>query len=200
MKKLTYLVAVFALFLTGCASTSMKVAEKQTISKPAATESQVVFMRSAFLGQAIAGSLYEVKGDDLVFIGLINNNTKIAYNTTPGKHTFMVIGEAADFLEADLTAGKTYHALVTPRMGAWSARFSLWPMSKRADAEHKLNSEEFDKVFAKAKLVEMNPESEAWYAKAKADVVKKKDKYLPVWNQKSAADLAKRTLQPGDGL
>ena len=200
MKKLTYVVAALALLLTGCASTSMKVAEKQMVTKPGAEEAQVVFMRSAFLAQAITGSLYEVKGEELEFIGLIANNTKIVYKTTPGKHRFMVIGESADFLEADLVAGKTYHALVTPRMGVWSARFSLWPMSNRADAEHKVNSEEFDKVFSNSKLVELNPESEAWFAKAKGDVQKKKDKYILEWEKKSASALAKRTLQPDDGV
>ena len=34
---------------------------------------------------------------------------------------FSVVGEAADFLEADLAAGKTYYIQVAPRMGAWKA-------------------------------------------------------------------------------
>lgn len=41
----------------------------------------------------------------------------------------MVVSEAADFMDAELETGKTYYALVTPRLGVWKARFSLRPMT-----------------------------------------------------------------------
>ena len=134
------------------------------------------------------------------FIGVMANGTKIAYPTTPGKHTFMVVSEAADFMEADLVAGKTYYALVTPRMGLWKARFSLWPISNDPEAAHSLKSKDFKGWVEDTDLVTNSPKSLAWYERVKASVEKKRASYWPVWQEKSAEAVAERTLKPTDGL
>ena len=184
----------------GCASNPMLVAQNQAIEPPAANESQVVFLRSSFLGAAINASLYEVTEDATKYIGIISNGVKIAYKTAPGKRRFMVVSEAADFMEAELLPGKTYYSVVTPRMGTWKARFSLWPV--RGDGTSKFNTtnNEFKSLMSNTKLMQESPKSNQWFENNKNSVEAKKVKYLPVWDQKSPEDVAQRTLNPQDGV
>lgn len=188
------------LLLAGCASNPMAPVADQTLPPAAADSAQVVFMRDAYTGKAIVSSLYDVTDGKTRFIGVMANGTKIAYPTTPGKHTFMVVSEAADFMEADLVAGKTYYALVTPRMGLWKARFSLWPISNDPEAAHSLKSKDFKGWVEDTDLVTNSPKSLAWYERVKASVEKKRASYWPVWQEKSAEAVAERTLKPTDGL
>ncbi len=188
------------LLLAGCASNPMEPVADQTIPAAAPDKAQVVFMRDAYTGKAIVSSLYDVTDGKTQFIGVMANGTKIAYPTTPGKHTFMVVSEAADFMEADLVAGKTYYALVTPRMGLWKARFSLWPISNDPEAAHSLKSKNFKGWVEDTDLVTNSPKSLAWYERVKASIEKKRAEYWPVWQEKSADAVAERTLKPSDGL
>ncbi len=187
------------LIMVGCASNPMSISSTQTLNKPSSEETQVVFMRSSFVGSAINSSLYDVTSGEPVFIGIMANDTKISYTTTPGKHTFMVVSEAADFLEADLSAGKTYHSLVTPRMGFWKARFSLWPIKNDPNAEHNLQSNEFKGLIKDTKLVENSDKSNAWFQKNLKSVKQKFQEYWAVWTKKSNDDIEKRSLAPEDG-
>ncbi|AOA05466.1 MULTISPECIES: hypothetical protein [Pseudomonas] len=189
-----------SLLLAGCASNPMAPVADQAVQAPSPDMAQVVFMRDAYTGKAIVSSLYDVTDGQTRFIGVMANGTKIAHPTTPGKHTFMVVSEAADFMEADLVAGKTYYALVTPRMGLWKARFSLWPISNEPDAAHSLKSNNFKDWVEDTDLVTNSPKSLAWYQRVKASVEKKRAEYWPVWQEKSAEAIAERTLKPTDGL
>ena len=188
------------LLLAGCASNPMDPVADQTVQPPAPGMSQVVFMRDAYTGKAIVSSLYDVTDGKTQFIGVMANGTKIAHPATPGKHTYMVVSEAADFMEADLVAGKTYYALVTPRMGLWKARFSLWPISNDPEASHSLKSKNFKEWVEDTEMVTNSPKSLAWYERVKASVEKKRAEYWPVWQEKSADAVAERTLKPTDGL
>ena len=142
MKILKFAVVLYGLFLVGCASNPMSVSSGVAANRPASNQAQVLFMRDSFVGSAIRASIYDVSGKEPVFIGILNNGTKVAYNTLPGKHTFMVVSEAADFMEADLSARRTYYSIVTPRMGAWKARFSMWPI-KQSGSKYRLDTMTF---------------------------------------------------------
>lgn len=61
-------------------------------------------MRPSNYGGAIQVTVF----DDTRYIATVSADTHVAYQAEPGKHTFMVVSEAADFMNADLTAGKTY--------------------------------------------------------------------------------------------
>ncbi len=187
-------------FMVGCASNPMKVADEQSLKKASSKESQIVFMRSSFIGSAINATVYDVTNNQTKFLGVLANGTKIAYSTHPGKHTFMVVSEAADFLEAEMSAGKTYYSIVTPRMGAWKARFSMWPIRNDTSSEYNTNSSEFQSWLSNTKLVTNTEASENWFKKNAASVKEKQSEYYKVWQQKSAADLAERTLNRDDGL
>ena len=109
MRALYVFALLGTLLLTGCAGNPMTPVADQTLPAAAPDMAQVVFMRDAFTGKAITSSLYEVTDGKTRFIGVMANGTKIAHPVTAGKHTFMVVSEAADFMEADLVAGKTYY-------------------------------------------------------------------------------------------
>ncbi|VUD69359.1 hypothetical protein TDB9533_04726 [Thalassocella blandensis] len=188
------------LLFAGCASNPMIVAPQQTVQQPDNDKSQVVFMRSSFVGSAINASLYDVTNGEIKYLGIIANNTKIAYETTPGKHTFMVVSEAADFMEAELGTGKNYFSIATPRMGAWKARFSLWPIKKGSNSEYHTDMPECQTWVSNTKLMENTAQSKAWYEKNKNSVKQKYDKYYPAWKNKSEAEIEKRTLNIDDGL
>ncbi len=161
---------------------------------------EVVFMRSSMAGKFVKSSIYEVTGNETKFIGILGNKKKITYQTTPGKHTFMVVSEAADFMEADLLEGKTYYSIITPRMGAWKARFSMWPIHNGGAGKYQVDSKDFKKWMKKAKDHQPGEKDQKWYQKHQDSIAKKRLKYWPVWQDKSAEDLALRTLKPSDGL
>lgn len=199
MKSLKLAITLFGLLLVGCASNPMSISPSGTIERPKADQAQVVFMRDSFVGSAIAASIYDVTGDEPVFIGILNNGTKLAYSTLPGKHRFMVVSEAADFMEADLSAGRTYYSIVTPRMGTWKARFSMWPI-KKSGSQYRLDSADFRNWSQSTRLAVMTPKARSWYAANRNSVIAKQQEYLVVWQRKSKAELELRTLSPEDGL
>ena len=184
MKKLTLVIALLTLCSTLLASEE---------------ETTIVFMRSSVVGAAIKATIYEITEDETIFIGIMKNKTKINYVTSTGKHTFMVVSEAADFMEADVAAGKTYYAMVTPRTGAWKARFSLIPIRNGGATNFSTDSKKFEKWKSKTKLVTTDDNARAWYEAHKDSVLEKRTKYWQKWQQKSAAELSERTLLITDG-
>lgn len=187
-------------FFTGCASNPMAVSIQQELQRPQSNESQVIFLRSSFLGSAIGSSLYDVTNGDIKFLGVLANGTKLSYKTTSGKHVFMVVAEAADFMEADLDSGKNYFSIATPRMGLWKARFSLWPIKKDPGAKFHTEMPEFNKWISNTKLVSNTDMSRVWYERNKESVNSKYKKYWPEWQNITAENLLKRTLEPKDGM
>jgi hypothetical protein len=170
-----------ALFLSACASSHMVVVEEGArVTRPESGKALVYFVRPTSFGGAIQATLYD--GDD--YLGTISAHTHLAYQAKPGKHLFMVIGENADFMQADLTEGKTYSAVVQPRMGVWKARFSFQPASG------------MDQLGA-TKQVAVSEEGRIWAKENAASVQEKKAEYLPKWQNKS--DNAKQTLRAESG-
>jgi hypothetical protein len=198
----TKLLALLAatLFATGCASNKMIDAPEQQVIAPPADKAQIIFLRSSFVGSAIQSVVYDATDGGAEFIGILSNGKMLSYTVDPGNHMFMVVSEAADFMEANLVGGKTYYAIVTPRMGAWRARFSMSPVRNGGPGEFQYDSSEFRDWIADAEFSQNTPESNAWARENHASVKEKQADYLEVWQQKSAADLAERTMNPDDGI
>lgn len=194
------LTLITVILVSGCASNPMAVSPQQELQKPTSSEAQVIFMRSSFVGSAISASLYDVTSGNIEFIGVIANGTKLSHKTTSGKHVFMVVSEAADFMEANLDPGKNYFSIATPRMGAWKARFSLWPIKNDPNAEFHTKMPNFNNWVANTTLVENTEKSKSWYENNKNSVRSKYEEYWPVWQNKTAEDISKRTLSPQDGM
>lgn len=188
------------LLASGCASTKMAVKSDQQVAAPTSDSAQIVFLRSSFVGSAIQASIFDVTSGEPHFIGILSNATKLAYEVQPGEHVFMVVSEAADFMEANMLGGKTYFAMVTPRMGAWKARFSMHPVRNGGPGEFQYSSERFQGWLAQTKFVANTPESEAWFKENLNSIKSKQADYWKVWQQKSESDLKERTLNPDDGI
>jgi len=161
----------------------------------AVADSKVVFLRATNFGGAIAASVFDVtEAGPPKFIGIINRGNKLAYPVKAGLYTFMVVSEAADFMQATVVGGKTYYALVTPRMGVWKARFSFKPV--RGD---ELDGNQFAAWDRGTRLVANTPKTLAWAKDNAADIADKRDRYLPEWTSKPASDRAAQTLNAEDG-
>jgi len=167
----------------------------QDIPKAEEGKALVIFMRPSNLGGLIKSVVYDVTTDENKIVGILPMGKKIAYNVDPGEHNFMVVAENADFMAANLEAGKTYYSVAKIRYGALTARFSLFPVRKT-----KFDGEEFKKWNAKTELVDTRKKSEAWAKKKSRKVQKKRDKYHAKWMQKSDSDKATYTLNKEDGL
>jgi hypothetical protein len=185
-------IVLLAIGLGACGGAAMIKADQEPTIRQG--ESMVVFMRSTFVGSAISASVFDVSGPETKFIGLVNNGTKIAYPVTPGEHTFMVISESADFMQARILPGRTYYALVTPRIGVWKARFSFRPVR-----QNELSGSEFSGWNSATHFVVNSPESQNWAAQNAADIASKRNQYWPEWNNKPANDRASQSLNPDDG-
>lgn len=201
MKRLIILIAALGLagLLGGCATTSALMAPSSTTPQPSADKALVVFMRPSVYGGAIQASVYDTSGGHDTFIGVVSARTKVAYEATPGTHLFMVVGENADFMNADLVAGKTYYVLVKPRMGMWKARFSLIPIHDDASAKYNVKSTDFAEWQQATHFVTTSPAANAWYEGHAADISAKQAEYMQKWNAASDEQKAELTLHANDG-
>jgi len=200
MKTKFLILMLIVLFASGCASSKMIDSTTQELVTPSADKAQIVFIRSSFVGSAIQSSIFDVTSGDAQFIGILSNAKKLFYLVDPGKHTFMVTSEAADFMKASMVGGKTYYAMITPRMGAWKARFSMLPVRNGTGGEFQYDSERFQGFLKGSQFSENTPESTAWYEENSANIATRQAEYWAVWQQKSEADQKERTLNPDDGV
>jgi hypothetical protein len=176
---------------SGCARRSALVNYAPTsgyrFSPPPPDKALVVFLRPAFLGYAISAAVYE----DDKFLGIVMRHSYIEHLTPPGKHLYMVVSEAADFLGADLQGGKIYFVQVVPRMGAWRARFSLHPITP-SGSEWEVLPDWLDRSYRAV----LNQDGIEWARENDESVKEKKDDYLPVWEEKPE----RPELRPADGV
>ncbi|MGL1936853.1 MAG: hypothetical protein OCD01_17630 [Fibrobacterales bacterium] len=169
------LILIISILFFGCAAPRMNLSQVVT-NEPSIQEDQslVYFIRPSKVGYAVHSAVY----DDSEFIGFVPYQQKLPYITKPGKHRFMVVSEAADFIDADLLPGKTYYIRVVPRMGFWRARFSLSAVTKR---QHNGVAKDW---IENARLIKNNSKAKQW-ANENSDSVKKKEAaYLKKWLSK----------------
>lgn len=181
-----------ALSVVGCVSPSPNMKQSQvTNTAPAvkADKALVYFIRPNHLGWAINAAVY----DDKTFIGFVPYNQKLPYYAEPGEHVFSVVSEAADFLKADLAAGKTYYIDVQARMGVWRARFSLAPVTA-ADLQNPKMKQSIDE----AQVIENKPSASEWAESNKASVEQKQKDYYEKWMAKPESE--RPSLSKGDGI
>lgn len=173
----------FALLLQACASERMRELDlaPPLVTSPSTDKATVVFLRPSYFGGAIQSSVFDITDGSIELVGIVSAGRKVAYGSKSGQRRFMVAGEAADFMDADLQAGKTYYARVEPRMGLFKARFAFVPVAASApELEGELNS---------CKWVDNTPASYAWAAESMPSLKEKLASYLPDWEKDSAKAL-----------
>lgn len=130
----------------------------------------IVFMRPGkFVGAAIAVPVFEVTGEDIRFVGIVDAGGKLAYSVPAGEHVFMTTVFGGDsgvrFQKADVKAGKAYYFRAHIINGLWG----LEPV--RAS---ELSGSEFKSWDKKTRLIENSPKSLAWGEDNLADAKRKK--------------------------
>lgn len=186
---------LFMLWL-GCAGRTATMRDIPSAEVPAAIQSdkaRIVFMRPSMLGFAVQSSVFEVVSGEPELIGIVSAQKKVGFSCSPGKHLFMVIGESADFMSADVIAGKTYYAVVTPRMGFWKARFSLRPVLQ---GEHL--KDEFKQWDRDCQWTEKTRDADQWAFTHLSSIKSKQEGDMTKWLQRPEGE--RPALNPGDGI
>jgi len=192
---LAILAIAAAPLVTGCAGTVKNMRELPAASAaptPQPEKAMVVFMRPSGVGFAIQSSVFEVRDARPSLAGILAAKTKVAYHVDPGQHTFMVIGENADFMTADLLPNRTYYAYVSPRIGMWKARFAFEPKHGPD-----LATAGFKGDLQECRWVEVTAESEQWMRDNLESIQSKRAEYFPDWQKTPAAE--RPGLLPDDG-
>ena len=187
------LIVALAVALSACGGAAQMIpAGEPPAMRPG--EALVVFMRPSNFGGLVASSVFDVTTPETRFVAIVYPGQKFAHAVAPGEHTFMVIGESADFMRATVAAGRTYYALVTPRVGVWKARFSFRPVR-----ENELGSNEFASWDTTTGFVTNSPASLSWAQQNVADVNSKRTQYWPEWMSKPLHQQQSQTLDAQDG-
>ena len=197
MKVLKSILIFFCMGLafSGCASKYMQPVDpaKEISYAPSENEAVIIFMRPSAFGGAIQSSVFDVTTEENVLVGIVSSKAKVAHKTAPGEHIFMVVGESADFMKAELEQGKMYYAIVTPRMGVWKARFSLKPIHR-----DELTSEKFKAWSNSCNFVENTAGSYQWAQENASSIQSKRVTYFEKWMSKPETD--RPVLYKEDGM
>jgi hypothetical protein len=187
MRTLNLAILIVSLFSASVTTTAQAQEQGQGMAT-------VIFMRPSIFGGLIKSSVFDITSGKNEVIGILSAEKKLSYRVSPGEHFFMVIGENADFMRAELEAGKTYYCRVRVRMGAWKARFSLEPIRQT-----ELDGEEFLKWQKKTEQIENRDQARVWAAKHAQSIEDKHVKYLRKWEKKSDEEKSEYTLRKEDG-
>lgn len=195
------------MLLGGCAmkpstesAMSKMMQSMTTVAEQAPDKARIIFLRPSAFGWLIDAPVFYLNGDEEQLLGISTYGTRIDHMVAPGKHLYMVIGESADFMEAEVEAGKTYYALVTPRMGVWKARFSLHPVHRESSFEFNLQHKEFSGWLNGAKPISLLPTALDWQRKNQASIDEKRAEDYPEWLEKPEQEKRIVTLVPADGV
>ena len=191
-------ILILALSMVACGSNMMRATDSQQITPPSKGKAKIVFMRDSFVASAISSEILEVKNGDLSLVGVLPNGNKIAFDTTPGKKTFMAYGTAADFMTADVQAGKIYYVIVRPNWG--TGGFAPTPVRADGTSEYNTSSADFKDWRDGTTLITQKPNAAAWFAGKKAEYQQIYTTYWARFQQKNAQELAERHLNPQDGV
>lgn len=199
IKKIVVLLA-FA-FLAGCGGSSalMKPSANQNITPASANKAKIVFMRTSFVAGAINAELFEIDKGKMKFVGSIPYGSKLSYETTPGKKVFMAHGLAADFMTADVRAGKTYYVIVRPNWG--TGGFAPTPIRTDGTSDFHTGKPEFKEWVSGTELMEPIPaDAKKWFAEEQKNVIEAYKEYWKRFQTKTPNEKAQRHLNPQDGM
>ncbi|MCW8900560.1 MAG: hypothetical protein OQK75_10115 [Gammaproteobacteria bacterium] len=189
------------LFLAGCGGSSalMKPSQNQNITPASKQKAKIVFMRTSFVSGAVNAELFEIANGKIKFIGSIPMGSKIVHETTPGKKVYMAYGIAADFMLADVRAGKTYYSIVRPNWG--TGGFAPTPIRTDGTSEYNTSSPDFKDWVSGTELLEPIPEdAKKWFAQEQKNIMETYKEYWKRFQTKNPNEKAERSLTPRDGM
>jgi len=202
MNRARKIVAAVALaFATSCASDSNisplmdQVGKDQAAPVPLRGQAVVVFMRPTGDSPDVQSTVYDLQKDGDHFVGVVSDGTRVHWVTWAGSHLFMVIGENADFMNAELAEGKVYYARVVPRSGALKSRFSIKPVRRAQIGTPEWTT--WDDT--SSVLLRCSSRCEEWVDNNVNSVVGKRNKYMAKWTKKTEGKRRRAGLLAEDG-
>jgi hypothetical protein len=150
--------------------------------------SKLVFMRVSKQSSGTDAMLFDVTdAGGPRFIGTVGAAAKLSYPLNPGLYTFMVVGETAEFMQANIAGGKTYYALVIPKAGA--KRYAIEPVR-----QNEIGGKEFASWDRGTK-----PMSGGAGTYNAADAAEKRSRHWAEWVRKAESERAELTINAEDG-
>ncbi|MFI5317620.1 MAG: hypothetical protein ACHQ6T_18100 [Myxococcota bacterium] len=195
------LLATLALLaLGGCVTAGSNISELMVkmgtdarTPVPLYGQAVVEFLRPNEDNSWTQSTVYDIQADGDHFVGVLSGSTRVAYMTHAGPHTFMVVGESADFLYAELLEGKTYYVLVDPRVGWFKSRFSLLPVR-----HNQIGTPEFTQ-WESVEMLAQGPDCVRWVRENVDSIVQKRNHWKPEWDQQTDFEKKHYGVHPEDG-
>lgn len=155
-------------------------------------------MRVSYVSGAIPADIFEIENGDLNYVGKLRVGRKLVHLTTPGKKVYMGNGLAADFMLAEVEAGKRYYVLLRPNWG--TGAFAPTPIKRNGTTNYHTAKADFSKWLKNTKVTEMkSAEADAWLAANQEKFQQIYETYWAKFETKSAEQKRIRTLMPADG-
>jgi hypothetical protein len=179
--------AILLLGLAGCLPSHMvAVPLAERIDRPRPGMSVVHFLRSPMAESKFPRAMLF---DDDSYIGRLRQGQQLVYETTPGRHLFMIVSRDVDFLDAELEPDKVYYVSVRRRLTHYRLTFSLEPHNDdRSVDDAKSRAADAEQVHPNAKGRRWGQEGRTAYERIQA-------RWLPAWEAKQD----KPVLLPGSG-
>jgi len=195
------LLAMVALILNACAASVADFSintERTEVGPAPADKAQIVFLRVSFVAGAYPADIFEIENGDLSYVGKVRMSRKLIHQTSPGKKVYMGHGLAADFMYAEVEAGKTYYVLIRPNWG--SGAMIPTPIKRDGTTNYHTGMPEFQKWLDQTRVTEMKTaEANAWMEANKAQFEEIYNTYWAKFQSKSDEQKKTRTLMPSDG-
>lgn len=195
--------AVLAVLATsGCATGRYTIPARPESAAIVPDQATLIVMRPSTMAYAIAASVFDITDGALEPIAVLGPKEMVAYRCPPGQRRFMVQSESSDFMEGELKAGRVYYAAVTPRMGAWKARFSIHPFKQQpAEKEFDVNGQYLRDWLRACSLVQKDAARvDTWAAQNRDSIVDRQEAYWGKWQAKPEAEKQPYRFVPEDGV
>lgn len=193
--------ALISLLLSACAASvpDFSIKTEETAVGPAPPDkAQIVFMRTSFVAGAIPADIFVIEKGKMNYVGKLRMGYKLIHHTSPGKKEYMGHGTAADFMLANVEAGKTYFVIVRPNWG--SGAMIPTPIRRDGTSDFHTGIDEFPKWLKKTRVTRMkSAEADRWFDANKQQFKVIYDKYWAKFETKNSAQMRARTLMPEDG-
>lgn len=172
MKKMLFLL-ISLLPITGCSPmATLMVPDEQIAAGPTAkpAEATIIFIRPAQHGAVIDSAVFLLEDNAEEFIGKLGYEEGVSTSVKPGEHLFMVTDQNINhprFMKAEVEAGKSYYAVVSPR--GWPAIiFALVPV--KSNSSFKFGHGDLPGWLESTVWVKKGPEADSWFKKNKGRI------------------------------
>lgn len=229
MKKITAVFCVLMACVAGCSMQPMShdlmnrndVVVSEEVPEGSA---RIVFLRMSSVSAGETAGIFEVQKDESQqeevaqdkgqedtevlgheFIAMLPNQSKFTVDLPPGSHRFMAISQgkklhSAEYVQAELEAGKTYYVVVKPEPAYGKTVFRLHPVHASPVAEYQINSESVRYMIESSRNVDNTGESTAWANRYEGDIADLIERTRGQWDKLSQQQRNYFTLQSSDGI